>query len=194
MYELRALTDFRLAYKHLVWAKPIFMQVASTNPTLWFEQGSSINISLHGVLVSPQVEMMRFAAVDIIMATMFGLPHLVPWDVTLLPNMSRLAVFSDWIPGCPPDFIAALAIVNTWRAQDVLARDTNEWRRVEAYIKDCHPHNPTKTSNLDSFQTIARRAVQEAYRHMALIYLYMVRRLYLKSDLHCKTLCILGGM
>lgn len=152
------------------------MQVAYADPTLLSQQGRLVEISLHKVLISPRAELIRFSTMDVMMATMFGLPHLVPWNITLFPNISRVAIISEWIPGYPSGFILAFAMVNTWRTRDVYARDPNEWRRVEVHIRDCHPHHPA--NNADSFQTIARFAVQEAVRQAALIYLYMVRHLF----------------
>lgn len=170
LFEIRLLADHRPAYKVLRLAAPIFVQVVYADTTMWTKQGS-LRHSLHKTLASSRVDLVKFATNDVVMAMLFGLPQLVPWDPTFLSSLSHGAHI-EWWPGCPLEFILAFARVNVWRAQAGYMRTVDEWHQIEKDVWSWQPPH-TKDQLLDSWGSITRLAVQEAIRHMVLVYVYM---------------------
>jgi hypothetical protein len=173
MFDLTFLLDFRLAHKTLRQIAPIFMQAAYADSTLWPKQGGISGVSLQGALELPRVELAKFAVVDVIMSMLFGFTHLIPWNTVLLTDMPQ-ARFTEWVPGCPPEFIIAFAKVNIWRTQNTYPCNMDQWRQIEADINAWRPCYAMDYPS-ESLKVVTRLAVQEAFRHAALIYLYMVR-------------------
>lgn len=138
---------------------------------MWTKQGSAIRFSLHKALVSSRVDMVRFATNDVVMGVMFGLPPLVPWDLTFLSNLSP-GDHIEWWPGCPFEFLHALARVNIWRTQAGYMRNLDEWNQIDRDVRGWQPHH-TEDCHSDSWGSITRLAVQEAIRHTVLVYLHM---------------------
>ncbi|KAH7341243.1 hypothetical protein B0J17DRAFT_703919 [Rhizoctonia solani] len=124
----------------------------------------------------------RFTIADVTISFLTGLPQLVSWDPTFLPGLVHFG-WEEWLPACPVMFVLVLCRINMWRQRDQVTRDPNEWRRCEKDIKEWRPDCHCARDPSQSWRTIGRLSVQEALRHMVLIYLYMGMR-GSKSDDH----------
>ncbi|CEL55926.1 hypothetical protein RSOLAG1IB_01939 [Rhizoctonia solani AG-1 IB] len=172
LVDLRFLIDPRLAQRTLHLAVPIFVQITQAEPA--FFQGNSSGPSLHIVLLSAQANagLARFATVDIIGSFIFGSPQMILWDPAFVPELARLQ-WDEWIPGCPLYFMLVLCTINIWRGQHPHTRDLNEWIQLEHNVQTWQPQQTHCLKSANSWRTLGRLAVQEAFRHMTLIYLYM---------------------
>ncbi|CAE7198976.1 unnamed protein product, partial [Rhizoctonia solani] len=170
LVELRFLVDPQLAYRTQRLAIPIFMELAQTEPTFWRYHNSGP--SLHSVGLSIQPGLARFATMDVAGSFIFGLPQMITWDPIFIPELAHLP-WDEWIPGLPLYFLLVLCAINTWREQDPRDRNPNEWSQYERSVLDWRAQHIYRSDHSDSWRTIGRLIVQEAYRHMTLIYLYM---------------------
>ncbi|CAE6470583.1 unnamed protein product [Rhizoctonia solani] len=124
----------------------------------------------------------RFAIADVTISFLTGLPQFISWNTAFVPELARLG-WEEWLPACPVMFLLVLCRINSWRQRDPVSRDLDEWRRCEEDIKEWRPDYRCAQDPSQSWRTIGRLSVQEALRHMVLIYLYMGMR-GSKSDDH----------
>ncbi|KAG8743394.1 hypothetical protein FRC10_012120 [Ceratobasidium sp. 414] len=153
---------------------PTFMQIAFADPTLWPRQATSNGISLAHTLISPQIELGRYAFMEAISGLMFGMPPLVEYDTSHPLTRTRESHPLEWVNGCAVDFVMAIVKINIWRARDMecMVEPDSGWREVEASVWAWCPRHDHEPNN-DSQKLVANLAVQEAWRHAVLIYLYM---------------------
>ncbi|KAG9089947.1 hypothetical protein FRC06_001285 [Ceratobasidium sp. 370] len=121
------------AYNLMRRIAPVFMHVASADPSLWPRHPSSSGISLAHVLISHQYELTRFVFVETIMSLSFGIPPLVEYD-TSHPVIQTPEVHpTEWVHGCPTAFAYSIIKINTWRAQNPGGRaEPDTWQEIEA--------------------------------------------------------------
>jgi hypothetical protein len=123
-------------------------------------------------------EISRFVWVDTIVALVFGTTPLLHYDTTTQEKTKLDSCQLEWVYGCPEEFIIFLGRVNAWRplvhVQGGLAV-SNPWREIEAEVK---VWDPVIEKSTESWDLVARLAVQECWRHALLIYLYMVGALH----------------
>ncbi|KAG9082757.1 hypothetical protein FRC06_004874 [Ceratobasidium sp. 370] len=153
---------------------PTFMQIAFADPTLWPRQTTSNGISLAHTLISPQFELGRYVFMEAICGLMLGMPPLVEYDTSHPPIRTQETHPLEWVHGCAIDFVMGIVKINIWRAQKMgyVPESDLDWREVEASIWAWRPRHDHE-ANDDSQKLVARLAVQEAWRHAVLIYLYM---------------------
>ncbi|CAE6457164.1 unnamed protein product [Rhizoctonia solani] len=186
LVDLRFLIDPQLAYKTLYLAIPIFMHMAQTEPAIW--RGRDSGPSLHSVLLSNQTGLARLATVDIVGSFIFGFPQTIMWDPTFIPELARLQ-WDEWLPGCPLCFVLVLCKINTWRNQDPHTRNLDEWVQYEHNVLDWRPGQICRLDSSGSWRAVGRLAIQEAFRHMTLIYLYMGLGTFGSGDPHVQASC-----
>ncbi|CAE6402561.1 unnamed protein product [Rhizoctonia solani] len=171
--ELRCLIDPQLCYRTHRLAIPIFMQLARTEPTVWRNHNSGP--SLHRISLSHQPGLTRFAVMDVFGSFVLGHPQMIVWDPVFIPELAHFP-WDEWIPGFPLYSLLALSAINSWREQDPYTRNPNEWVQYERNILDWsaqHIGRSDRSDHSDSWRTVGRLAIQEAFHHMTLIYLYM---------------------
>ncbi|QRV96387.1 Fungal specific transcription factor domain [Ceratobasidium sp. AG-Ba] len=153
---------------------PIFVQIASANPDLWSRDPLSSGISLAHALVSPHNDLARFIFTDTATSLTFGVPPLVEYDTSHPIIQAPNGISLEWVHGCPVSFILSIAKINQWRARypNGCWSDDIPWKEIERDIWAWRPmceYGPDS----ESLKFVARLAVQEAWRHANLIYLYM---------------------
>ncbi|QRW11216.1 Fungal specific transcription factor domain [Ceratobasidium sp. AG-Ba] len=149
---------------------PALNQVAYSDPSLHPSDPYASGISLVGALSSPRLEVGRFVMMDIIASLTLDVPPLIKYDASYPTGLVQVRYRTDTLYGCPARFVCSIARINRWRADrpsgcppwKKIEDDTWAWRSRGDY-------GPEPESSL----VVARLAVQEAWRHAVLIYLYM---------------------
>ncbi|CAE6439300.1 unnamed protein product [Rhizoctonia solani] len=152
-------------------ALPSVLRLLSEIPGLWTEQEPNglVSISLPAILTHGHNGIHRFIVQDIIYSLILGLPTLAEYDSTGLPVVPGITIPADRfhdVQGVPAEMVIIIAEVHSWRAR----KKKVDWRALEM---KAWAWNPRDTEFEQSDQMIYRNAVQEAWRHTALIYIYM---------------------
>ncbi|CAE6465291.1 unnamed protein product [Rhizoctonia solani] len=162
------LVDSASAYTLLRAALPKFLPLAAAEPQLLIEQAhSNLNISLPRTLGSSRYELARFAMYDVILAFLLGTTPLIEYGYEGGCEYDGF----EWIHGIPSAFLQIISQVNSWRAGSrvhlddwyTLERRVLAWESPYAMLEKCSPDSA-------SFE---RATVQEGWRHVLLIYIYM---------------------
>ncbi|KAH7322350.1 hypothetical protein B0J17DRAFT_683764 [Rhizoctonia solani] len=139
-------------YSSLRLALPSFLRLVSEDSNLWVEQEHSgmLCVSIPAVLTS-------------------SIAELVEYDSTGFPIQPEFPV--DWVHGVhgvPMEMMVNLAEVHNWRAQ----RKDVDWTVLEMRALSWRWHQREIQSD-ESADMVFRAAIQEAWRHTTLIYIYM---------------------
>jgi hypothetical protein len=155
-------------------AAPIFQQLC---PTL-----ADASISLPQLLAHPLFCLRQYAHVDILFSVVMDMPMLFRYNTAIpdgeVPSSygSRLDVSGgsgvQWLHGVPDQLILLFAKLKSIRDDGL--KPSSEI--IECYEHEIRDHQSFKSSSPDSLLVIMRFAVQECWRHVAYIYLYMVSR------------------
>ncbi|CAE6455533.1 unnamed protein product [Rhizoctonia solani] len=160
-------------YTTLRLALPTFLRLVSDDPNLCVEQKHNglLCISLPGVLSSSRVDIRRFVFHDIMYSLVLGLPTLADYDSAGFPIVPGSNNSIDWVhgvQGVPVEMIVNIAEVHNWRNQAKGA----DWRVLEMRSL-VWMWNQSDVQSDESVQMVYRVAIQEAWRHATLIYIYM---------------------
>ncbi|CUA73538.1 Transmembrane protein 184 homolog DDB_G0276041 [Dictyostelium discoideum] [Rhizoctonia solani] len=154
-------------------ALPTFLRLISDDPTLLVEQGRNglLCISLPAVLISHHGELGRFVFQDIMCSLVLGLPTLAEYDSTGFPIVPGSDLAPDGIHGVhgvPMEMIVNISEVHNWRAQ----RKVADWTELEMRTWTW-TWSQRDIQSEESAVMVHRVAIQEAWRHATLIYIYM---------------------
>ncbi|CAE6482555.1 unnamed protein product [Rhizoctonia solani] len=160
-------------YTSLRLALPSFLHLASDDPSLLVEQGSHglLCISLPALLISNRIETRRFVFHDIMYSLLLGLPTLAEYDSAEFPIVPGTTIPIQWVHGVhgvPIEMIVNIAEVNNRRAQ----RKGADWGALEMRTL-AWKWRQLEIHSEESVEMIYRVAIQEAWRHTTLIYIYM---------------------
>jgi hypothetical protein len=169
------------AYQLLRNTAPIFLQIAFEEPALWPNPHNYAAISLAHIFASTRYELGHFVLMDSLCSLTYGLPQVIEYDTSILPSDVDIHPV-EWVHGCPTEFQIALVNINA-RFHQTRVGPEPDWRPIEHLIKSWQPAVQTSAEG-ESWQAVARLAVQESWRHTLLIYLYMVRYLASLSRLN----------
>ncbi|KAF8606107.1 hypothetical protein BDV93DRAFT_520964, partial [Ceratobasidium sp. AG-I] len=153
---------------------PTFMKAAFADPTIWPRQPGSSGISLAHSFTSYNFDLGRFIFMDALSSLSFGVPPLIEYDTSAPATEIDRSVTQriESIHGCTATFAISIIKINIWRAHDHNPPVKHSWQEIEADIWAWKPR-PDDTPPGNSWKTVARLAIQEGWRHAALIYLYM---------------------
>lgn len=163
----------RGGYSLLQRCLPVFLAATSTDPGVWIERNGLLLVSIPHALDSPRVEIKRFVFYDIMIAFALGIPPLVQYDTSDVPVISAAPGPMDWVHGIPMEFTVGIVEVNTWRASIPGIPNMNDWLDLELRALAWTP-SAMELGGGDSYEIVARLAVQECWRNAILIYIYMV--------------------
>ncbi|CAE6530526.1 unnamed protein product [Rhizoctonia solani] len=157
-------------YATLRLALPNFLRLVSDDSRYLAEQGRSglLNISLPEALTSERLEIRRFVFYDVTCSLVLGLPTLAEYDSSGFPVVPKADIPVEWVHGVPVELLVNIAEVHRWRAcathvdWGVLEMRTWAWRWSQSDVQ-----------SEDSVEMVYRVAIQEAWRHVTLIYIYM---------------------
>ncbi|KAF8606244.1 hypothetical protein BDV93DRAFT_604744, partial [Ceratobasidium sp. AG-I] len=148
---------------------PVFLQIISSNPTLWSRGQKSTSVSVAHTLASPRYELSHFILLDTFCSTAYAIPSTLEYD-TSCPLFGTEAEIHPvgWVHGCPAEFHIALIDIN---ARCALGRVAPDWQDIERRIMSWQPRLGNSAD--ESYVHIAWLAVQESWRQALLAYLYM---------------------
>ncbi|KAG9121300.1 hypothetical protein FRC07_002785, partial [Ceratobasidium sp. 392] len=147
------------------------LELVAADPSLWSERNGLL-VSLPRALSTERYEIRRFVFYDIITAFILGLPQLVEYDTDELSILSERVQPLEWVHGLPVELTANIVQVNAWRTSCPGIPNMNGWVDLEMRTLAWEPRT-REIQGGDSFDVVARLAVQESWRHAVLIYIYM---------------------
>ncbi|CAE6388974.1 unnamed protein product [Rhizoctonia solani] len=157
-------------YATLRLALPNFLRLVSDDPRLLVEHERSglLGVSLPAALTGERLEISRFVLYDVKYSLVLGLPTLAEYDTTGFPIAPGTDITAEWVHGIPVEFILNIAEVHNWRAQ----RKHVDWQMLE-WRTLAWRWSQRDVEAEDSVEMVYRIAIQEAWRHATLIYIYM---------------------
>jgi hypothetical protein len=178
-YQLVGLTfslkDNSSGYTTLRHALPEFLQLAVTYPNVLVERpNGNLAVSFMRLLEISQQELMRFVFYEAISTFLLGLPPLVDYahDIECGPNFTYPGC--QWVHALPAAFLQIIIQVNSRRARRRVYSD--DWEALVERVltwKSPHISDDLSTSERDTVD-VARNILHEGWRHVLLIYIYMV--------------------
>lgn len=149
------------------------MKLACADPTLWPRRIDSAGVSLAHTIAAKPFELCRFVFMDALSSLLLGVPPLVEYDTSSPTFETDPTHPLEWVHGCPAALIVAIVKINIWRSQGHSNLNADKAKEIETDIQGWYPKcDYGKLDN--SWQLVARLAIQEGWRHAALIYLHMV--------------------
>ncbi|KAG8700355.1 hypothetical protein FRC11_013012, partial [Ceratobasidium sp. 423] len=153
-------------------AVPRFLQLVAADTNLYSEcPDGNLVISFPRTLCAPRYELEQFVIFDTIAALVFGVPPLVEYgyDGECDSSLHEL----EWLHGIPVPLVEIISQINSWRAGSKVSLD--DWQALEKRVLAWQTPSvvPDEYSTTECINR-ARVAVQESWRHVALIYIYMV--------------------
>ncbi|CEL61382.1 hypothetical protein RSOLAG1IB_09985 [Rhizoctonia solani AG-1 IB] len=150
-------------------AAPVFRQLCSEPPGL--------PINLPGLLRQPDVCLRHYAQLDILCATVMDIPMLFRYDCTpqnvqhVCESVMEIQGDSGahWLHGTPDRFVAMFAKINAMREDGWMPTP----EIVAVFERGIQEFQPIYSHSCDSFLSATRILVQECWRQVAYIYLYM---------------------
>ncbi|KAJ1305584.1 hypothetical protein OPQ81_000582 [Rhizoctonia solani] len=156
-------------YISLKKALPGFFQLVAGDTNLYTEHSNGyLIVSFPRTLSSPRHELKRFVLYDTVSSLVLGIPPLVDYgyDEECDPGSHGL----EWVHGIPVALMEIISQINTWRAGSRIAPMDN-WQVLERRVLAWQPVGQGSEDSVTG--SVARLAVQESWRHVVLIYIYM---------------------
>jgi hypothetical protein len=114
---------------------------------------------------------MRFVFYDVISAFLFGVPPLAEYGYGSGHDFQQHNI--EWMHGIPVEFLYVISQINSWKAGSRSGLD--DWQTLESHVLAWKSRNaPLDIASPSEVANIERATVQEAWRHVLLIYIYMV--------------------
>jgi hypothetical protein len=154
-------------------ALPKFLQLAAADTDLLAEQSNgNLVVSLSRALGASRYELRRFALYDTVSAFLLGVPTLAEYGYDGECDSERNGF--EWTHGIPVALLQVISQVTSWRAGSRVALD--DWRTLERRAMTWKsPYAVLSEVSAADSADRERAAVQEGWRHVTLIYIYMVR-------------------
>ncbi|CAE6473491.1 unnamed protein product [Rhizoctonia solani] len=166
-----AVADSVSGYALLKRALPKFLKISSMDSNSLMEDANGwLVISFSYALTGPRNELRRFATYDTIVAFLFGVPPLAEYGYNHEYGPEPQGF--EWSYGIPTALLQIVSQVNSWRYCSRVALD--DWQTLEKQVLGWESSYALldEASSADP-ASVARNAVQEGWRHVVLIYIYM---------------------
>jgi hypothetical protein len=163
--------DSASAYAVLRAALPRFLSLAAAEPHLLVEHpNGSLTVSLPFVLGSHRIEFSRFVVYDMMLPFLFGVTPLVEYAYEGTCDQDGF----EWVHGIPGVLFQVISQVNSHRAGSRVRLD--DWHTLERRVLTWQSSYATlHAPSVPDRDTVERATVQEGWRHVVLMYIYMVR-------------------
>jgi hypothetical protein len=135
-------------------------------------------VHLPTVLMHPNANMRHYPVMDVYFSILTGLPTNLKYDTSLRTPVDASVLYIDnhlglsWLYGQPDQLTLILARINSLYQDFGSAIDQNVIQEIEQGIRD---FKASTGSSPDPSLLVMRLVVQECWRQVAYIYLYMVR-------------------
>ncbi|CAE6501353.1 unnamed protein product [Rhizoctonia solani] len=180
---------------------PRFLHLLAANPALYAEDcNGNLVVSFPRTFSALQHELKRFVMFDTTATLVLGVPPLVEYgyDGECDPVSHGL----ECIHGVPVAFVETISQVNSWKAGSKVPLD--DWQTLESRVKSWQAQLPVAEDEDVGTENVARLTVQESWRHVALIYIYMasIRQIIqlgeivadLPIGVHMMVHCVIAGL
>ncbi|CAE6413763.1 unnamed protein product [Rhizoctonia solani] len=158
-----------LGYQLLQKALPGFLRLVAADPNLIAEQpDGGLLVSFPRAFGTSPQEIKRFIIYDMATGFLLGVPPLLEYDY--YGKCDPVSHGSEWIHGVPAPLVEIISQINSWRAGFKVPLD--DWRVLESRVMAWEVQ-PLPIEDGDSRMNVARLAIQEGWRHVVLIYIYM---------------------
>ncbi|KAF8685626.1 hypothetical protein RHS04_00773 [Rhizoctonia solani] len=145
-----------------------FLLIAADSGLLSEQPNGNLTVSFPRVLGSPRYELSRFVLYDTILSFLLGVPPLLEYGYEGTCESDGF----EWIHGIPFALFQIIAQVNSWRAGSKVPLD--DWQTLEQRVLTWRPsHAMLNECSASEDANIERATVQEGWRHVLLIYIYM---------------------
>ncbi|CAE6433675.1 unnamed protein product [Rhizoctonia solani] len=171
VYLSFVMTNSISGYGLLRKALPGFLHLVAVDPNLTMEHSDgSLVVSFPRAFGAPQHELKRFIFYDTTAGLVLGVPPLVEYgyDGECDPTSHGF----EWVHGVPIPFVETISQVNSWRSGSRVA-PLDDWRNLERRVLAWQPQLVISEEDDSAARNVERLAVQEAWRHVTLIYIYM---------------------
>ncbi|CAE6536970.1 unnamed protein product [Rhizoctonia solani] len=153
-------------------AVPKFLYILSANPDFYTEHSNgNLVVSFPRTFgaPAPQYGLKQFVLFDTLAALLLGVPPLVEYgyDGECDPTSHGL----EWLHGAPVALVEIISQVNSWRAGS--RAPLNDLQTFERRVLAWEPQRIVAEGGDSGTKNVERLAVQEGWRHVALIYVYM---------------------
>ncbi|KAG8756081.1 hypothetical protein FRC11_005554, partial [Ceratobasidium sp. 423] len=161
--------DCNSGYILLRKALPKFLQLVAANNLYTVHPNGNLVVSFARTLGTARYELKRFVLYDTAAALVLGVPPLVEYgyDDGCDSELHGL----EWIHGAPFALVEIISQINSWRA--TRATPPDDWHELEKRVLAWEPHPLVPGGKGSSAKNATRFAVQEGWRHVVLIYIYM---------------------
>ncbi|QRW25915.1 Fungal specific transcription factor domain [Rhizoctonia solani] len=158
-----------LGYQLLQKALPGFLRLVAADPNLVAEQpDGGLLVSFPRAFGTSLQEIKRFIIYDMATGFLLGVPPLLEYDY--YGKCDPVSHGSEWIHGVPVPLVEIISQINSWRAGFKVPLD--DWQILESRVMVWEVQ-PLPIEDGDSRMNVARLAIQEGWRHVVLIYIYM---------------------
>ncbi|EUC67674.1 fungal Zn(2)-cys(6) binuclear cluster domain protein, putative [Rhizoctonia solani AG-3 Rhs1AP] len=165
------MVDSASGYRLLRKALPRFLQIVAADSNLYMElPNGNLVVSFPRILSAPRYELRRFALYDVITPFVLGVPPFVEYVYD--GECDSISHGLEWIHGIPVLLLQVLSQVNSWRTSSRIA--LGDWEDLERRVLTWQPSCDMLTEDSATESVYAARvALQEGWRHVVLIYIYM---------------------
>ncbi|CAE6529962.1 unnamed protein product [Rhizoctonia solani] len=153
-------------------AVPWFLQLVAADTNLYTEHpDGNLVVSFPRTLCASRHELGRFATYDTVTALILGVPPLVEYGYDGGCDSSFQEL--EWNHGIPVALVEIISQINSWRAGSSVPLD--DWQALERRVLAWQTPPPASDeASTTECISIGRVSVQESWRHVVLIYIYMV--------------------
>ncbi|CUA68594.1 hypothetical protein RSOLAG22IIIB_07968 [Rhizoctonia solani] len=159
----------RSGYLALQNALPAFLRLVAIDSNLHIDNArGNLVTSLPRTLGVPQCDLQCFVMYDTIASLLLGTSPLVEYDYDGECDPASHAL--EWVHGIPVVLVEIISQVNSWRAGSRVTLD--DWQKLERRVLNWQSRLATAEGGL-YVNTTVKLAIQEGWRHVTLIYIYM---------------------
>ncbi|CAE6467875.1 unnamed protein product [Rhizoctonia solani] len=150
---------------------PVFLLLVAIDSNLHVERPSgNLAISFPRTLGAPQHELKLFVIYDTVTSLLLGVLPLVEYDYD--GECDSASHGFEWMHGIPVPLIETISKVNSWRAGS-RAAPLDDWHNLESHVLAWQPQLAVAEDEEFGVDITVRLAIQEGWRHVTLIYIYM---------------------
>ncbi|CAE6465340.1 unnamed protein product [Rhizoctonia solani] len=157
-------------YLALQKALPWIFRLVAIDPDLHIEHpAGDLVTSFSRILCAPRYEFQWFVMYDTIASLLLAVPPLMEYGYAGECDPTSHSL--EWAHGIPFALFGVISQINSWRAGSRVA-SLNDWRTLERRVLGWQSQ-PDATEGKACVDDAVRLAIQEGWRHVTLIYMYM---------------------